>query len=251
MDAARFAGKVAVVTGGNSGIGLAAAQAFAREGASVIISGRDQETIDTAVARIGARAKGIRADLSKLADIRRLIEEVKDQCGRIDVLFANAGVARFAPVAMVTEAGWDEIMNINLKGLYFTIQHALPLMERGSAIVLNASVAAGKGVADSSVYAASKAAVSSLGRSLGAELVGAGIRVNVVSPGPIETPLFNAMPMKPEALAAMKQEWAGGNPMRRFGTSDEVARAVLFLASAEASYITGADLPVDGGLGSF
>jgi NAD(P)-dependent dehydrogenase (short-subunit alcohol dehydrogenase family) len=251
MTADRFKGKVVLVTGGNSGMGLVAAQAFAREGAEVIISGWNQETIDAAVAGIGARATGFRADVSRLEDITRLMGSIKQRIGRLDVLFANAGLARFAPIAAMTEAVWDEVMNANVKGLYFTIQQALPLMGKGGAIVLNASVAAGKGKPSSSIYAASKAAVRSLGRSLGGELVGAGIRVNVVSPGPIETPLFGSLGMAPQAVAEMKQQWAGYNPMQRFGAADEVARAVLFLASAEASYITGVDLPVDGGLGSF
>jgi NAD(P)-dependent dehydrogenase (short-subunit alcohol dehydrogenase family) len=201
MTADRVKGKVVLVTGGNSGMGLAAAQAFARDGAEVIISGRNQETIDAAVAGIGARVTGSRADVSRLEDITRLMGSIKQRNGRLDVLFANAGLARFAPIAAMTEAVWGE--------------------------------------------------VRSLGRSLGGELVGAGIRVNVVSPGPIETPLFGSLGMASQAVAEMKQQWAGYNPMQRFGAADEVARAVLFLASAEASYITGVDLPVDGGLDSF
>lgn len=248
----RFSNKVVLVTGGNSGMGLAAAQAFAREGAQVIITGRNRETLETAAVTIGVKAQAMQADTTKLEDIGRLMAGIKEQYGRVDVLFANAGVARFGPIATFDEAGWDEVMNTNLKGLYFTVQQALPLMGKGGAIVLNASVAAGKGSAGSSVYAASKAAVRSLGRTLGAELVASSIRVNVVSPGPIETPIFaRTEGMPPEAVAAMKQRWAENNPMKRFGNPDEVARAVLFLASAEASYITGIDLPVDGGLGSF
>ncbi|MEI7870521.1 MAG: SDR family oxidoreductase [Alphaproteobacteria bacterium] len=251
MTAMRFDGKVALVTGGNSGLGLAAARAFAREGAEVVISGRNQRTIDAAVAEIGAKASGFVADVSRMDDIAGLIRHVASLKGRIDVLFANAGVARLGPIASMTEAIWDEVMSINLKGVYFTIQQALPLMARGSAIVLNASLSASNGVPDTSVYTVSKAGVRSLGRSLGAELAGAGIRVNVVSPGPIETPIFQTFGLAPAELADVKRQLTESNPMQRFGSADEVARAVLFLASAEASYITGIEMPVDGGAGSF
>ncbi len=251
MSANRFAGKVALITGGNSGMGLAVAQAMAKEGAEVLITGRDQATIDAAVAGIGVKAAGFRADLSRLDEIARLMALVKERAGRIDVLFANAGVAAFGPLASMTEEKWDSMMNTNLKGLYFTIQQAVPLMGKGGAIVLNASVASAKGNPAGAIYGASKAAVRSLGRSLGAELLGMGIRVNVVSPGPIETPIFSRSGMSADAAAGLKQAWAEKNPMKRFGTPDEVAAAVLFLASSDASYIAGTELQVDGGLGSF
>lgn len=250
MSANRFSGKVALVTGGNSGMGLAVAQALAREGAEVIITGRDAATIDKAVTSIGVKAAGFKADLTKMDEIKRLIAFVKERAGRIDVLFANAGVASFGPLAAMTEEKWDQIMDTNVKGLYFTIQQAVPLMGAGGAIVLNASVASAKGNAAGAIYGASKAAVRSLGRSLGAELLPQGIRVNVVSPGPIETPIFSRS-MTPEAEAGLKQAWSERNPMKRFGTPDEVASAVLFLASSESSYIAGTELQVDGGLGSF
>ncbi|MDB5490075.1 MAG: hypothetical protein JWQ58_3790 [Reyranella sp.] len=249
--AMRFDGKVALVTGGNSGLGLAAAKAFAAEGAEVVISGRDRHKLDAAVAEIGAQAIGIVADVSRVQDIAALMREVESRKGRIDVLFANAGIARFAPIESVTESDWDGMMGTNVKGLYFTVQQALPLMRRGGAIVLNASLASGKGVPSASVYSASKAATRSLGRSLGAELVDRGIRVNVVSPGPIETPIFETFGVGADDLAAMKRQWASENPMKRFGTAEEVARAVLFLASDEASYITGVEVAVDGGVASF
>lgn len=251
MAADRFEGKVVVITGGNSGIGLAAAKAFVAEGAHVVITGRNPATLAAAAASLGDRATALRADVSQLDDIQVVMDAVAARHGRIDVLFANAGLGRFGPIATLTEAIFDEMIDANVKGLFFTVQKALPLMGKGGAIVLCGSVSAVKGVPGSSVYSASKAAVRSLGRSLGAELVSSGIRVNVVSPGPVETPMFDNMQLMPEAAVRMKREWAAGNPMRRFADADEIARGVLFLASAEASYMTGADLAVDGGLGSF
>lgn len=247
MTGARFTGKVVLVTGGSSGLGLAAARAFADEGAEVTIAGRDQAGIDRAVAVIGAKATGHRADVSRVQDIKQLMHAVQKQHGRLDVLFANAGIARLAPIGDVTEALWDEVMSINARGLYFTVQQALPLMGEGASIVLNASVAADIGAAGASIYAASKAAVRSLGRSFGAELVDRGIRVNVVSPGPIDTPIFDKFGIAAETVNDVKKSWADAIPMKRMGSPEEVARAVLFLASSEASYITGVELLVDGG----
>jgi len=243
----RFAGKIVLVTGGSSGLGLAAARAFAEEGAQVVIAGRGQASLDRAIADIGGEATGHRADVSCLHDISQLMRAIHAKHGRLDVLFANAGIARLAPIGEVTEAQWDEVMGINLKGVYFTVQQALPLMGKGAAIVLNASVAADIGAPDASVYAASKAAVRSLGRSFGAELVGRGIRVNVVSPGTIDTPIFDKFGIAAETVNDVKKSWAEAIPMKRMGSAEEVARAVLFLASFEASYITGVELLVDGG----
>ena len=251
MGTARFEGKVALVTGGNSGIGLAVAQGLVDEGARVVIVGRNAETVASSAARLGAAAHGIVADTSSLADLDRVIEATRTfGGGRIDVLFANAGVGTFGPLAATTEAMFDTTFDTNVKGLYFTVQKAAPLMSSGGAIVLNASVAAGKGNPLGSVYGASKAAVRSFGRTIAAELVERGIRVNVVSPGPIETPIFDRG-MTPQQVADLKVAWAAKNPMKRFGTTDEVTATVLFLASDAASYITGVDLLVDGGLGSF
>ena len=251
MGSARFEGKVALVTGGNSGIGLAVAQGLVDEGARVVIVGRNAETVAASAARLGAAAHGIVADTSSLADLDRVIEATREfGGGRIDVLFANAGVGTFGPLAATTEAMFDTTFDTNVKGVYFTVQKAVPLMATGGAIVLNASVAAGKGNPLGSVYGATKAAVRSLGRTIAAELVERGIRVNVVSPGPIETPIFDRA-MTPQQVADLKVAWAARNPMKRFGTTDEVTAAVLFLASDAASYITGVDLLVDGGLGSF
>lgn len=250
MSQNRFAGKTALVTGGNSGMGLAVAQAFAGEGAQVIITGRNQETLTQAAATIGGKTLAIKSDASRVQDIERTMRDIAEHVGKIDVLFANAGIAQFAPIDAVTEESWDAMVDTNLKGLYFTIQKALPLMGKGSAIVLNASVVAGKGNANTSVYAATKAAVRSLGRTLAADLVARGIRVNVVSPGPIETPIWARPDGGVADVDGTKAHLAAGNPMKRLGTVDEIAAAVLFLASPEASYITGVDLLVDGGEGS-
>ncbi len=252
MITRRFEGKVALVTGGNSGMGLAVARGLVREGARVVISGRDRASLDEATRELGAMARAVRADIARLGEIERLMAAVADfGGGRLDVLFANAGAALFRPMAEISEADWDGLMTVNLKGVFFTVQKALPLMGRGGAIVLNASVAAAKGNPNSTLYGASKAGVRSLGRTLAAEFVGRGIRVNVVSPGPIDTPLFEREGLlASDAVPALKSAWAERNPMKRFGTPEEVAAAVLFLASDEASFITGVDMLVDGGVGS-
>ncbi len=251
MSTGRFEGKVALVTGGNSGIGLAVAKGLVDEGARVVIVGRNAETVARSAAQLGAAAHGVVADTSRLLDLDRVIEATrKFGGGRLDVVFANAGVGTFGPLATTTEQAWDTTFDINVKGVYFTVQKAVALMQQGGAIVLNASVAAGKGNPMGSVYGASKAAVRSFGRTIAAELVERGIRVNVVSPGPIETPIFDRT-MSPQQVADLKVAWAAKNPMKRFGTTDEVTATVLFLASDAASYITGVDLLVDGGLGSF
>ena len=251
MGSSRFEGKVALVTGGNSGIGLAVAQGLVDEGARVVIVGRNAETVASSAAQLGSAAHGVVADTSRLADLDRVIAATRDfGGGRIDVVFANAGVGTFGPLAATSEAMFDTTFDINVKGVYFTVQKAAALMQPGGAIVLNASVAAGKGNPMGSVYGATKAAVRSFGRTMAAELVERGIRVNVVSPGPIETPIFDRG-MTPQQVAELKVAWSAKNPMKRFGTTDEVTATVLFLASDAASYITGVDLLVDGGLGSF
>jgi NAD(P)-dependent dehydrogenase (short-subunit alcohol dehydrogenase family) len=248
----RFEGKVALVTGGNSGMGLAVARRLVEEGAKVVISGRDAASLAAAARELGAAALGVRADVAGLDDVDRLVAATREfGGGRLDVLFPNAGSALFRPLAETTEAQWDALMSVNLKGVYFTVQKALPLLQAGSAIVLNASVAAAKGNPVGSLYGASKAGVRSLGRTFAAELAPRGIRVNVVSPGPIETPLFGRDGLLASGgVPALKSQWAERNPMKRFGTPEEVAAAVLFLASDEASYITGVELLVDGGVGS-
>jgi len=245
----KLEGKVAVVTGGNSGIGLATAKRFQQEGAKVVISGRSQKTLDDAVKAIGNGALSIQADVANLADLDKLYKEVSDKFGRIDVLFVNAGVAKFAPLAETSESTFDEQFDINIKGAYFTIQKAVPLLKDGASIVLNTSVADSKGTIGTSAYSATKAALRSLARTAAAELIGRGIRVNAVAPGPIVTPIFEKTGLPEEAVDEFAKEIIEKVPMKRFGQPEEVAATVAFLASEDASYITGAEINVDGGLG--
>jgi NAD(P)-dependent dehydrogenase (short-subunit alcohol dehydrogenase family) len=241
-------GKVAVVTGGNSGIGLATAKLFRAEGAKIAIAGRDQKTLDSAAKEIGDGTLAVRADVARLADIDKLYTAVKEKFGKIDVLFANAGIAKFAPVEQSSEQFFDEQFNVNVKGLYFTIQKALPLLNDGASIILNSSVAGVKGTHTASVYSATKAAVRSFARTLTNELIGRGIRVNVVSPGPITTPIFGRTGLPQEAIDDFSKYVLSTVPMKRFGEADEVGKAVVFLASSDASYISGQELFVDGGM---
>jgi NAD(P)-dependent dehydrogenase (short-subunit alcohol dehydrogenase family) len=247
--AKRFEGKTVVVTGGNSGIGLATAKLFHDEGAKVAISGRDQKTLDEAVKTIGNGTLAVKADVSKLADIDQLYKQVTAKFGKIDAIFANAGIAKSASASESTEQLFDETFDINVKGLYFTVQKALPHLNNNAGIVLNSSVVSTKGFPRTSIYAATKAAVRSLARTFAAELVDRGIRVNVVSPGPIETPILAKGGMPQAGQDEFANYIKSSNPMKRFGTPEEVGHAVLFLASSEASYVTGVDLNVDGGAG--
>ena len=246
---AKLTGKVAVVTGGNSGIGLATAKRFREEGAKVVISGRDQKTLDEAVKTIGGDVIAVRGDVSKLGDLDKLYKTVAEKFGKIDVLFANAGIAKFAPVTDSTEAQFDEQFDVNVKGVYFTIQKALPLLNDGASIIINSSVANETGTAGASVYSATKAAVRSFARTLTTELIGRGIRINVVSPGPITTPIFGRTGLPQEAIEGFARDVVAKVPMKRFGRPEEVADTVLFLANPESSYITGIDINVDGGMG--
>jgi NAD(P)-dependent dehydrogenase (short-subunit alcohol dehydrogenase family) len=245
----RLEGKVAVVTGGNSGIGLASAKRLQQEGARVAIAGRSKKTLDEAVKAIGNGVLAVQADVAKLADIDKLYAEVSKKFGKIDVLFVNAGVAKFAPFADTSESLFDEQFDINIKGAYFTIQKALPLLNDGASIILNTSVADSTGTPGTSAYSATKAALRSLARTTAAELAGRGIRVNTVAPGPIVTPIFGRTGLPKEALDEFSKEIATKVPMKRFGQPEEVAGVVAFLASQDASYITGVEINVDGGMG--
>jgi NAD(P)-dependent dehydrogenase (short-subunit alcohol dehydrogenase family) len=244
----KLSGKIAVVTGGNSGIGLATAKLFAQEGASVVVTGRRKAELDAAVAQIGANAVGVQGDVAKLADIDRLYAEVNEKFGRVDILFANAGVALPASFDGVSEEHFDLHFDINVKGLLFTVQKALPLLSEGGAIVLNSSIVNTKGMAGFGVYSATKAAVRSFARTWTTELKDRKIRVNVVSPGPIETPIFEKMGLPAQQFQEFNASIAAQVPLARFGRPEEIAKAVLFLASSDSSYVAGVELYVDGGM---
>jgi NAD(P)-dependent dehydrogenase (short-subunit alcohol dehydrogenase family) len=248
----RFSGKNVIVIGGNSGIGLAAARAFAHEGARVVITGRSIDTLRSAEQEIGHGAVAIQSDIGDLGQIDQLFSRLAGQLAQIDVLFVNAGIGAFAPIEKVTEQDWDNVHGVNLKGVFFTVQKALPLLTKGSSIVLTGSIGALKGIPTGSVYAASKAGLRALGRCFAAELVGKGIRVNVVSPGPTETPIIGRTAgLPPQAIPAIREQMIRNTPMRRMGAPEEVAAAVLFLASNESAFVTGIDFLVDGGAASF
>jgi NAD(P)-dependent dehydrogenase (short-subunit alcohol dehydrogenase family) len=241
-------GKVAVITGGSSGIGLATAKRFVAEGAFVFITGRRQAELDKAVSEIGKNAAAVRCDVSKLEDLDHLYMEVAARKGKIDILFANAGMVETVETPAVTPEHFDRTFNTNARGAYFTVQKALPLLNDGASIILTGSGVWQKGMPIYSTYAASKAAIRSYVRTWTAEFASRGIRANVISPGPIETPIFEGQFSTKEAADALKKQFEANIPLARMGRPEEIAAAALFLASKESSYISGIDLPVDGGL---
>jgi len=244
----RFTNKTVLVIGGNSGIGLATAIQYAKEGARVVITGRDQATLDQAKALIGADTIALQNDQGDLRAAAELARTLTAEGIRLDAIFINAGVAKFAAFADIDEALWDQTFNVNVKGAYFTIQALTPLLNRGAAIVLNGSINAHIGMPSSSVYAASKAALISLAKTLSAELLPQGVRVNVVSPGPIATPLYGRLGMEAAQLEQMAAAIQAQIPLQRFGTPEELASAVLFMSSAESAFIVGTELIIDGGM---
>ncbi len=244
-------GKIAVITGGNSGIGLATAQRFVAEGAYVFITGRRQGELDSAVRQIGKNVTGVQGNVSNLADLDRLYAAVKDQKGRIDILFANAGVGEFSTMVTITEEHFDKTFGINVKGLLFTVQKALPLFQDGGSIILTASTAASKGVEGFSVYNATKAAIRSFARTWTVELKQRKIRINAISPGPIDTSAsrlsLSGLVQSVQQTEQLKKNLVSTVPLGRMGSPDEVAKVASFLASDDSSYVTGIELFVDGG----
>jgi NAD(P)-dependent dehydrogenase (short-subunit alcohol dehydrogenase family) len=245
---AKLQGKVAVITGGNSGMGLATARRFVDEGAHVFITGRRQAELDAAVEQIGKNVTGVQGDVSNLADLDRLYATVKEQKGKIDVVFANAGVGENARLGEITEEHFDRIFNINVRGLLFTVQKALPFLQDGGSIILNGSIASIKGMESFGVYSASKAAVRSFARTWTVDLKQRKIRVNTLSPGPIDTPILKGLTSTEEQLVQLKTNLASGVPLGRMGSPDEIANVALFLASDDSSFVTGIELFVDGGM---
>jgi NAD(P)-dependent dehydrogenase (short-subunit alcohol dehydrogenase family) len=246
--AKKLEGKVAVITGGSSGIGLATARRFVAEGAHVFITGRRQAELDEAVTQIGRNVTGVAGDVANLADLDRLFAKMQQEKGHLDVLFANAGVPALAPLGEITEEHFDKVFAINVKGVLFTVQKALPLFADGGSIILNASIVASKGMEAISVYSASKAAVRSFARCWTTELKHRQIRVNVLSPGYTETPIFTKAGLTPERVDELKVGFVAAVPMGRMGRPEEVAKAAVFLASDDSSYVTGIELFVDGGM---
>lgn len=244
----KLAGKIALITGGSSGIGLGTAKEFIAEGAHVYITGRRKEELDAAAKSLGSNVTAVQSDASKLDDLDRLFATIKKNHGRLDIVFANAGVGELAPLGEITEAHFDKVFDTNVKGLVFTVQKALPLMRDGSSIILNASIAGIKGMPAFSVYSATKAAVRSFARTWTTDLKDRKIRVNAISPGPIQTPAVDGLADNDQQRQQFKDDLAKQTPLGRWGRPDEVGKVAVFLASDDASFITGVELFVDGGL---
>lgn len=244
----RLAGKVALITGGNSGIGLATAKLFAAEGAKVIITGRRLDALESAVQEIGHDAKFVLADAAKYDSAKKSVDAAVSLYGNIDILFLNAGIAFFSPVSEISEEHFDDHFNINVKNPFFTIKEAIPYLNEGGVVISNTSIVHQKGFPGSGVYSSTKGALRTLTRILANELAAKNIRTVSVAPGPIETPIYGKMPMTTEELEGMGTSFAQQVPLGRFGTSEEVAKTVLFLASGDASFINGVEVSVDGGL---
>jgi len=244
---ARLTGKTALITGGTTGIGLATAKLFIKEGARVAITGQNAQRVAAAGKELGEGVIALRADVASLADMRAVAQRLKADFGTLDILFANAGIAAPMPFSDVDEANIDRLLDINVKGVIYSVQSMLPLLSNPASVVLNSSTLADKGVAGMAVYAATKAAVRSLARNLSTEFTARGIRFNVVSPGLTETPIYGKLGMPPEALEQWAAQMVAGVPAKRFAGADEIAKTVLFLASDDSSYMLGENILVDGG----
>ncbi len=241
--------KIAIITGGNSGIGLATARLFAEEGAKVAITGRNEKTIKEAVVNIGHQAIGVKADVLDLKSIDAAYQEIFQKHGKFDILIVNAGVFKGVALDQFTEELFDEIVDINFKGAFFSVQKAIPYLNDGASVVITSSVVNETGMATASAYSATKAAVRSLARSFSSDLLERRIRVNILSPGPIETPIFDRLGMPQENVDGMKEFMASGVPLKRLGTAEEMARGFLYLASSDSSYMLGGEIVLDGGMG--
>jgi NAD(P)-dependent dehydrogenase (short-subunit alcohol dehydrogenase family) len=243
----KLEGKIAVITGASSGIGLATAKEFVREGAYVFITGRREPELNVAVKEIGKNVTPVQGDVSKLQDLDRLFAQIKSEKGRLDIVFANAGIAKYAPLGQTSEELFDSIFDINVKGAFFTVQKALPLLSDGASIIVASSVVGSKGLSSNSVYGATKAALRSFARTWTTDLKGRGIRVNAISPGTIDTPGLNDLLASAEAGQERVKVISNAVPLGRFGRPEEIAKAVVFLASDDSSYVAGAEFFVDGG----